>query len=201
MQYPLRIAFVFALISASAAYGQEVSLPGTRPGDKTPFDVPLGKNARERIATTDVSNILGGSPLDLERKAAELAFEAAGGSRSDDVLALERALQRKVVLGIDASTFLGAQRQNRDLDARFDSMALFYQSTMSPVYANPIRPDALVGRFRGGGLGIAGPPLTPAGLGLRSHIIFYELPRLTLTPDVAPLRIHVFPAAQPGFSD
>jgi len=194
----LRIASVFVVISALGAYGQEA--PVSRVDVGNPFDVPLGKNAREKIQTTDVTAILGVTPLDLESDAADLALQAGGGPDLDNVLELERALRRKVVLGIDTNTFLRAQRRNRELDQRFDSIALFYRSTMSPVYANPIRPDALVGRFRGSPLGIAGSPLTLGGLGLRPHIIFLELPRLSLTPNVAPLRQHVFPAARPGFS-
>ena len=198
MECVLRIASVFVVISALGADGQEA--PVSSVDAESPFDVPLGKNASEKIETTDVTAILGIAPLDLESDAADLALQAGGGPDPEDALELERALRRKVVLGIDANTFLRAQRRNRELDQRFDSMALFYQSTMSPVYANPIRPDALVGRFRGSPLGIASPPLTLEGLGLRPHIIFLELPRLSLTPNVAPLRQHVFPAAQPGFS-
>lgn len=203
MRQSLRIAVVFAVLSALGVAGQDapVSGAGAARGAGGPFDVPLGKNARGKIEPMDVTGILGIAPLHLDAGTAEPAFQAWDDIRPDDPLELERALRRRLVLGIDSNTYLRAQRQNRELDQRFDSMALFYQSTVSPIYANPIRPDALVGRFRSSPLGIAGPPLTTTGLGLRSHVIFIRLPRLTLTPSVAPLRQHVFPAARPGFSD
>ena len=162
-----------------------------------PFNVPLGENAMPE-KDTDVEGVVGVKPSELEVVPQP---EGSPSGPSESTEEPEGVVYDARLPGLEISALERLEREASLSSGRWNPLVLHYRYLGRTAYRNQIRPTALVSQALGMPVGLVVPPLTAAELGLRLHVIPVRLPVLTLTPSVAPLRQHVFPGAQEGFSD
>ncbi|MFH0964471.1 MAG: hypothetical protein V2A58_10730 [Planctomycetota bacterium] len=197
---------VGCLLWAQGAYAQETAgqeAGGTAVGlmPQGAAALPIGEGAKT-VPDTGVGGVLGGNALELEMRLGEIE-EAMRLERAARAVELEQGTREAAQRSWrwDYPGYVQQGRAATDVLPALEVLGLEYGATSGGLYANPVAPTALVGRYRGLELGGLTPALGAGDLGLRAHTVYLETPRLTLTPDLAPLRTHIFPGARPGFND